>query len=72
MILSYLQRDMRIVSELSDPPTYIKTKSCAKFQLNMSKHVGEKCGKLCSSYILSPQRGKLTQSDDTRTWSVVH
>ena len=24
---------------------YIKTKSCAKFQLNMSKHVGEKCGK---------------------------
>ena len=24
----------------------LKTKSCAKFQLNMSKHVGEKCGKL--------------------------
>ena len=24
---------------------YIKTKSRAKFQLNMSKHVGEKCGK---------------------------
>ena len=28
-------------------------KSCAKFQLNISKHVREKCGKLCISYILS-------------------
>ena len=25
---------------------YIKTKSYIKFELNMSKHVGEKCGKL--------------------------
>ena len=25
---------------------YIKTKSYTKFELNMSKHVGEKCGKL--------------------------
>ena len=32
---------------------YIKTKSYEKFQINMSKHVGEKCGKLCISYILS-------------------
>ena len=29
---------------------YIKTKSCAQFQLNMIKHVGENCGKLCISY----------------------
>ena len=36
---------------------YIKTKSYTKFQLNMSKHVGEKCGKLCISSILSSKRG---------------
>ena len=36
---------------------YIKTKSCAKFQLNMSEHAGENCGKLCISYILSSKRG---------------
>ena len=36
---------------------YIKTKSYTKFELNMSKHVGEKCGKLCISSILSSQRG---------------
>ena len=35
---------------------YMKTKLCAKFQLNMSKHVGENCGKLCISYILGSQR----------------
>ena len=29
---------------------YSKTKSCAKFQLNMSKHVMEKCGKLYLQY----------------------
>ena len=28
---------------------YSTTKSYAKFQLNMSKHVGENCGKLCIS-----------------------
>ena len=33
-----------------------KTKSCAKFQLNMSKYVREKCGKLCISSILSSKR----------------
>ena len=37
----------------------------------MSKHVGEKCGKLHITFIISSQRGitpsKLTQSDDTQT-----
>ena len=34
---------------------YIKTKSYTKFELNMSKHVGEKCGKLhiCKSLKLT-------------------
>ena len=54
---------------------YSKTKSYAKFQLIMSKHVREKCGKLSISSILSSKRGwllqKLTQVDNTRTWSVV-
>ena len=36
---------------------YSKAKSYAKFQLNMSKHVREKCGKLCISSILSSERG---------------
>ena len=36
---------------------YITTKSYAKIQLNISKHLGEKCGKLHISYILSSQRG---------------
>ena len=36
---------------------YIKTKSCAKFHLNMSEHVKENCGKLCISSILSSKRG---------------
>ena len=31
--------------------------SYAKFELSMSKHVREKCGKLCISSILSSQRG---------------
>ena len=35
----------------------IKTKSCVNFQLNMSEHLEEECGKLCISYILSSQRG---------------
>ena len=46
---------------------YIKTKSCAKFQLNISKNVGEKCGKLCISYILSSQRG-ITPSKIDAKW----
>ena len=33
------------------PLKYIKIKSCAKFQRNMSEHAGENCGKLCISYI---------------------
>ena len=45
---------------------YIKTKSCAKFQLNMSKHVGVKCGKLHISYILSSQRGITPSKIDTK------
>ena len=36
---------------------YSKTKSYAKFQLDMSKYVGEKCGKLHITYILSSKRG---------------
>ena len=28
-----------------------------KFQLNMSKHIDEKCGKLCISSILNSKRG---------------
>ena len=50
---------------------YSKTKSYVKFQLNMSKHVREKCRILCISSILSSKRvitpTKLTQIDDTRT-----
>ena len=36
---------------------YSKTKSYAKFQLNMSKHVRESCGQLCICSILSSKRG---------------
>ena len=54
---------------------YSKTKSYAKFQLNMSKHVREKCRKLYISSFYVPKRAfllqKLTQIDDNRTWSVV-
>ena len=54
---------------------YSKTKSFAKFQLNMSKHVREKCGKLYISSFYVPKGAlllqKLTQIDDNRTWSVV-
>ena len=41
----------------------------------MSKHVGEECGKLCISSILSSKRGitptKIKQIYNTQTWSVV-
>ena len=42
----------------------------------MSKHVGEKCGKLCISSILSSKRGltptkKWTEIEDTQTRSLV-
>ena len=46
---------------------YSKTKSYAKFQLNMSKHVGEKCGKLLITYILSSKRG-ITPSKIGAKW----
>ena len=42
-------------------------KSFANFQLNMSKHVGEKCGKLHIIYILSSQRG-ITPSKIDAKW----
>ena len=37
-------------------PLEVKPKSYKKFQLNMSKNVEEKCGKLCISSIRSPKR----------------
>ena len=56
-------------------PYYSNTKLYVKFQLNMSKHVMEKYGIVCISSILSSKRGitprKLTEIDDTQTWSVV-
>ena len=55
---------------------YTKKKSYANFQPNMSKHVGENCGKLCISSILSSKGAKLlqklTEIDDTRTCSNVY
>ena len=50
-------------------------KSYVKFQLNMSKHIGDKRRKLYFQYSTF-QKGhnsqkKLTQIKDTRTWSVV-
>ena len=54
---------------------YIKTKSYTKFELNMSKHVGENCGKLhiCKSLKLkrsiTPAKTKI---EGIRTWSYVH
>ena len=42
--------------------------SRAKFKLNMSKHVGEKCGKLCISYILSSQRGMTPSKIGAKWW----
>ena len=44
-----------------------KTKSYAKFQLNMSKHVREKCGKLWFSSILSSKRG-ITPTKINANW----
>ena len=47
---------------------FIKWKSYKKFQRKMSKHVGEKCGKLCISSILISKRGITpTQIEDTQT-----
>ena len=47
---------------------YIKTKSCAKFKLNMSEHAGENCGRLCISYILSSKRGITPSKIDVKGW----
>ena len=46
---------------------YSKTKSYAKFQPNMSKNVGENCGKLCISSILSSKRG-ITPTNMDGNW----
>ena len=62
-VLTILQLDLK----------YSKIKSYVKFQLNMSKHVGEKCGILSISSILSYKSGiNPTKIDDTRTWSNVY
>ena len=58
---------------------YTKQKLYEKFQLNMSKNAGEKCGKLCISSILSPKRDitptkidtHLKKLIDTWIWPVV-
>ena len=44
-------KSLRKVTTLKFDTQYIKTKKYEKFQPNMSKHVGEKCGKLHISYI---------------------
>ena len=46
---------------------YSKTKSYAKFQLDMSKHEREKCGKLHITYILS-SKGGITPSKIDAKW----
>ena len=43
-----------------------KTQSYEKFQFIMSKHVGEKCGKLHTSYILNSNRGITPFETDAR------
>ena len=43
-------------------------RSYAKYQLNMSKHVREKSGKLCISSILSSKRGITPTKIDTCWW----
>ena len=51
-----LERDMQ----------YIKRNLTAHFQLNMSKHVGEKCGKLRMIYFLNSKRGITPSKIDTK------
>ena len=49
---------------------FIYWKSYTKFQLNISKHIEEKCGKLCIFSIPSSKWGITpTKIDDTRTWT---
>ena len=47
---------------------FIKWKSYTKFQLNISKHVGEKCGRLCISSILTSKRGIAPSKIDAKWW----
>ena len=47
---------------------YSKTKAYAQSQLNMSKNVGEKCGKLHITYILNLQRGITPSKIDAKWW----
>ena len=44
---------------------YTKESYNEKFQLNMSRNAGEKCGKLCISSILSPERDITPTKIDT-------
>ena len=52
---------------------YSKTKSYAKVQLNMSKHVREKLRKLCIFSILSSKRGIIPTKIDAnwRHWNLI-
>ena len=47
---------------------YIKTKSYTKFELNMSKHVGEKCGKLHICKSLKLKRSITPAKSDGNWW----
>ena len=47
---------------------YIKTKSYTKFELNMSKHVGEKCGKLHICKSLKLKRSITPAKSDGNGW----
>ena len=53
----YSHKNWRKLMSLEIDLNYSKTKSYAKFQLNMSKHVREKCGKLCIFSILISKKG---------------
>ena len=47
---------------------YIKTKSYTKFELNMSKHVGEKCRKLHICKSLKLKRSITPAKSDGNWW----
>ena len=70
-------KNWRKVTTLKLDLKYINTKSYAKFQLKMSKRVGEKCGKLHISYFLSSQRVITPSKTDAKwrhsnlTWSTL-
>ena len=46
---------------------FMKWKSYTKSQLNVTKHVGEKCGKLCMSSILSSKM-EITPTKIDENW----